>query len=149
MSKVPVITPPTRERACKRRVGKELRATLQALGAIWTAHQQGKDEHPRFGSLHEYGLGFDYVAPSTFRDQREPYFRYQLSWGGPSDEFRFYASRERGFWTPYRIEYWFLDWFDGAHRVLKGENLKLMENIFSWFDGMGSTDSEYRKAMED
>jgi hypothetical protein len=42
-----------------------------------------------------------------------------------------------------------MDWFDGAKRVIRGENLKLMEDVFSWFDGAGLTDAEYRKAMED
>jgi hypothetical protein len=139
-----------RQQSCKARIEKELRATLAALRAIWKATQQGREEgDPTHGTLGEYGLCFSFVAPGTFRDQKEPYFRYQLSWGGPSDEFRFYASREGRGWTPYRIEYWFMDWFDGAKRVIRGENLKLMEDVFSWFDGAGLTDAEYRKAMED
>ena len=31
-------------------------------------------------------LSFDYVAPHTFNDQPEGYWRWQFSWGGPSDE---------------------------------------------------------------
>tara|TARA_Y100000401_G_scaffold48761_1_gene37909 strand:- start:420 stop:791 length:372 start_codon:yes stop_codon:yes gene_type:complete len=54
-----------------------------------------------------YGLCVDFVEPFTFDDQDEGYLRYQLSWGGPSDELRFYDNR---------VEYWFLDWFDGASR---------------------------------
>ena len=48
----------------------------------------------------------DFVEAGTFREQREDYVRYQFSWGGPSDELRFYKNGD--------IEYWFLDWFDGA-----------------------------------
>ena len=54
-----------------------------------------------------YGLSVDFVEPFTFDDQDEGYLRYQLSWGGPGDELRFYADR---------VEYWFLDWSDGASR---------------------------------
>ncbi len=62
------------------------------------------------------GLCFDYVEPNTFNDQLEGYWRWQLSWGGPADEFRIYVN-------PYgevvhRIEYWYLDWWDGAHVTL-------------------------------
>ena len=34
------------------------------------------------------GLGFDYVEPHTFTDQLEGYWRWQFSWGGPSDALR-------------------------------------------------------------
>lgn len=61
----------------------------------------------------EYGLSFDYVAPYTFGDQPEAYFRYQISYGGPSEEIRFYTNQD---FSLHRAEFWFLDWFDGAHR---------------------------------
>jgi hypothetical protein len=68
------------------------------------------------GNLYEYGLCFDYVAPETFEGQKEPYWRYQLSWGGPSSEFRIYGNTTGEYSASiYRIEYWFLDWFDGAN----------------------------------
>mgnify|MGYP003151820104 FL=1 len=43
-------------------------------------------------------------------DGKPSYKRIQISWGGPSDEFRIYANGT--------IEYWFLDWYDGAKVVL-------------------------------
>ena len=57
-------------------------------------------------------LGFDYVAPHTFNDQAEGFWRWQFSWGGPSDELRGYVN-EHG--ELHRLEYWYLDWGDGAH----------------------------------
>ena len=60
-------------------------------------------------------LGFDYVEPGTFTDQLEGYWRWQLSWGGPGDEFRIYVNPDK---SVHRIEYWYLDWFDGAHVTL-------------------------------
>jgi hypothetical protein len=57
------------------------------------------------------GLSFDYVEPHTFTDQAEGYWRWQFSWGGPSDELRAYVNRDDSI---HRLEYWYLDWFDGA-----------------------------------
>ena len=58
------------------------------------------------GNLSDYGLSFGYVELGTFNDQNEDYFRYQFSWGGPSDELRIYEDGT--------IEYVFLDWFVGV-----------------------------------
>ena len=57
------------------------------------------------------GLSFDYVEANTFDDQKEGYWRWQFSWGGPSDELRAYVNRDD---SMHRLEYWFMDWFDGA-----------------------------------
>ena len=59
----------------------------------------------------ETALAWDYVAPFTFPDQKAGYFRLQLSWGGPSDEFRIYTDMQKDI---KKIEYWYLDWGDGA-----------------------------------
>ena len=56
-------------------------------------------------------LGFDYVEPHTFNDQPEGYWRWQFSWGGPSDELRGYVNEHAEL---HRLEYWYLDWGDGA-----------------------------------
>ena len=58
------------------------------------------------------GLCFDYVEPKTWDAQLEGYWRWQLSWGGPADEFRIFVNPDK---SVHRIEYWYLDWFDGAH----------------------------------
>ena len=100
------------------------------------------------GNIYEYGLSFDYVAPNTFNDQDEPYFRYQISWGGPSEEFRIYASGSEYTWHPYRIEFWFLDWFDGAGRTLYDTDRDLINQLFEWFAEAGSCQAEYDKATE-
>ena len=64
------------------------------------------------------GLCFDYVEPKTWPDQLEGYWRWQLSWGGPSDEFRIFVNPDK---SVHRIEYWYLDWYDGAHVTLSPE----------------------------
>jgi hypothetical protein len=57
------------------------------------------------------GLAFDYVEPHTFTDQLEGYWRWQFSWGGPSDELRAFVNEHKEI---HRLEYWFMDWMDGA-----------------------------------
>ena len=100
------------EATCQQRIDEK----LENLAEMMTEYMQfgdlyenGSDLYPPF---HEYGLSFDFVESDTFDDQTEPYWRYQLSWGGPSDEIRFFAGR---------TEYWFLDWFDGAYRDISAE----------------------------
>ena len=56
-------------------------------------------------------LGFDYVEPHTWDNQPEGYWRWQFSWGGPSDELRGYVNEHKEL---HRLEYWYLDWGDGA-----------------------------------
>ena len=64
-----------------------------------------------FDYVNQTSLSWDYVEPYTFDDQREGYYRLQLSWGGPSDEFRIYTDMNKRI---HEIEYWYLDWYDGA-----------------------------------
>ncbi len=110
-------------RNCRQRIKFELKSRLQDLRKIL------QEEEPT-ESLGEYGLAFDYVASGTFTDQEEGYFRYQISWGGPSDEFRFFTDIKG---HCHRIEYWFLDWFDGASIALKNDDKELLREIFEKF----------------
>lgn len=61
--------------------------------------------------FHNYGLSFDKPEFPDFDEsedddtEKEPYYRYQLGWGGPSDEIRFYEDGT--------IEYVYMDWFCG------------------------------------
>ena len=61
---------------------------------------------------HEYEDLFDYVNQTALcwdhveaEGKNAGYYRLQFSWGGPSDECRIYSDL---------IEYWYMDWFDGA-----------------------------------
>ena len=129
--------PSMTKHSCKERLTAELHGRLADLRKFAVGGFNSDTDVPDLGSFNEYGLSFDYVAPGTFRDQRRGYWRYQLSWGGPSDEFRFYGSDERS--VPDRIEYWFLDWFDGAHRVLRGKQEALLLHVWQ----------EYERAMRE
>ena len=101
------------EATCEQRIDEqlfdlaELMTEYMKFGDLY--ENGDEDNYPPF---HEYGLDFSLVEAGTFDGQTESYWRYQLSWGGPSDEVRFYADK---------IEYWFLDWFDGASRDITGE----------------------------
>jgi hypothetical protein len=96
------------ERRCKNLVQEQFEGRLEDLKVT-----DPDDEN------YIEGLSFDYVDPKTWDDQLEGYWRWQLSWGGPSDEFRIYINPNK---SVHRIEYWYLDWFDGAHVTLSPED---------------------------
>jgi len=73
--------------------------------------------------FYEYGLDVSMVSMGTFQDQKEPYLRYQLSWGGPSEEINFYQNG--------RVEFVFKDWFDSA--VKEVSHLDWVEWLRGWF----------------
>jgi len=129
-------------KSCKERINQEYEGRIEDLRKLFYAYQEGEEDKyaDELGTFPEYGLAFDYVAPNTFKDQPEGYFRYQLSWGGPSDEFRFYACPESTF--PKRIEYWFLDWFDGACLEVTGEDYDLLSEIWQFFQEIGTVFAE-------
>lgn len=130
---------------CQERVRAQWASTLDDLEKLWALYLRDPDEEDDdLGSLYDYGLAFDYVAPYTFRDQAEGYWRWQLSTGGPADEIRFFASH--GGAGCYRIMYWFIDWYDGASVDVTG--VKLVHDLWGWFQDMGAVDSAFAQATE-
>lgn len=99
------------------------------------------------GPFHEYGLSFDYVAPRTFRGQARGYWRYQFSWGGPSDELRLYGEGSDYKFSMDRAEYWFLDWYDGASVDVTHE--KCVRWLFNDLAETGSLEHQRAEAMKD
>ena len=137
-----------KQETCKERVEAHYKARIDDIRQLWEAYKVDTDANvPDLGNFDEYGLAFDYVAPGTFNGQRRGYFRYQLSWGGPGDEFRFYTDEN---YRPTRVEYWFLDWLDGAkYTIRSGADWELLNEIFEYFRDCGIVESEYHKAIED
>lgn len=127
---------PTVNHRCEQRIDAHLRDRLEDLQQLFS----NPDE-----SLAEYGLAVDYVAPGTLSDQPEGYFRYQIYWGGPSDEFRFFVNPDL---SCHRVEYWFLDWFDGAHRILADGELQVVMTVWQWFEDIGCAESAFAHAMQ-
>ena len=92
---------------CADRIDKHLKHRITDLRVLWKAYENGEEEVQDLGTLSEYGLAFDFVVPKVESGSEIAYFRYQLSWGGPSDEFRFFAGHDGKGWKPYRVEYCF------------------------------------------
>ena len=134
---------------CEERVERALDERIHDLDALWKAYEMGIGNQPDLETPSDYGLAFDFVVPKAGCSSNRSYFRYPLSRGGPSDEFRFFAAIENGHWKPYCIEYWYLDWFDSAKRTLQGTRLDLMLKIFAWFDEGSLTHHVYRDSRED
>ena len=104
-------------------------ADLQTLFDLYCEDPEAYDDD--LGNFNEYGLCFDYVAPYTFDRQEEAYYRYLLSYGGPSEEIRFYVSQPSESTECYRIEFWYLNWFDGASvDITKHDTAR---TLWEWF----------------
>ena len=130
---------------CEDKVDAKLRGRVEDLRYLLKMSYRGAYDN-ELGDLEEYGLDFSYVPPDTWDDQKEGYFRYQLSWGGPSDEFRFYVNPD---FSVYQIEYWFLDWYDGAKRELHGKDYDLLEEVYNYmWNETGLTKILFEEAME-
>lgn len=123
--------------SCEDRIDENLRERLADLCRLFS---EGFCDD--LGTLEGYALGFDYVSPLAFDGQAEGYFRYQISWGGPSDEFRFFTGSEG---KASHVEYWFLDWFDGAHRVC-GQRPEVRQ-LWRWLSETGAVRAAWRNAQ--
>lgn len=128
-----------RTRSIRREMGKR----LHDLTILWTAYVLGDDETGDIGTLADYGQKVDYVAPGTVDDQREGYFRYQPSRGGSSDEFRFFVNLDH---SCHRVEYWFLDWSDGACIVCSEGHQSFMRDIWGWLRASGAVHAALKAA---
>lgn len=125
------------DKTCKERINDEYADRIETIESIFDRIDHGYDiEDPDYvdeaeTELNEYGLCFDYVKPNTFDDQERGYLIWQLSCGGPSDEFRFFIDEQGGITD---IEYRFMDWFDGA--VIRvnpfSEPAELLDRAFDW-----------------
>lgn len=131
-------------KSCKDRWAEHKNNRVQDLKKLYSTYCDDYDN----SDIYEYGLAFDYVAPLTFGDkQKEGYWRYQISCGGPQEEFRFYSSGYNC--QPHRITFVFLDWFDGHERKLQGNDLATLNSIWQLFQELGSTKTEYSTSMQD
>ncbi|MDV2988873.1 MAG: hypothetical protein P3T54_01750 [Dehalogenimonas sp.] len=134
-----------RQESCQERLNSELQDRLKDIRTLWRLSQRNPEvTHQELGKFEEYGLSFDYVAKGTFQDQKRGYFRWQLSWGGPADEFRIYTDENL---DAVNIEYWFLDWNDGASKRLSGGAFKLLDEIFQYFKELGLVEAERSKSL--
>jgi hypothetical protein len=106
--------------SCKERVADAFNSRMSDLRKLCRAGCGV--EVKNLGRLEEYGLCVDRVAADTF-GTHPGYWRYQISWGGPAEEFRYYDQAGG------RVEFWFLDWGDGASVKVKGRDAQLIKGI--------------------
>ena len=109
---------------------EELKEELRSGNYSFSEIKEALTIYDMLGSFYDYGLCLDFVDIGTFEDMKEGYYRYQLSYGGPSDEIRFYHDGT--------IEYVFLDWFCGVgFDVSNNSTMQWLEN---WFKDIMSID---------
>jgi hypothetical protein len=82
----------------------------------------------------QYGLSFNYVELD--KDTEQDYFRYQLSYGGPSDEIRFYDNGA--------IEYVYLDWFCGVGFDVTNDGV--FKQVRDWFKELDVLNFEQKRS---
>jgi len=107
------------EKKCKDLVRGAFNSRMRDIKRILSGKLKDESELPY--NIGEYGLSIDYVEPNTFKDQKKGYWRYQLSWGGPSEEFRVYRGEP--------VEFWYLDWYDGAKVLLNEKDGQIIREL--------------------
>ena len=115
---------PSKELTCEDVIVEHYNGRLEQLRA--TMADVDKAEKDENGIT---WLDFSYVEAHTFNGQERGYYRWQLSWGGPSDEYRIWMN-------PNGIEhitYHFMDWYDGAEmEVYDNEIQEFIEDVFEF-----------------
>lgn len=112
--------------SCEERIEAHMQGRLEDLEKLLELDSEEYDED--IGNIYEYGLCLCYIAEEDTHNGRG-FIRYQLSTGGPGDELRYFVDWQG---KVYKVEYWFLDWFDGASRTLTGSNLETALNAWEY-----------------
>tara|TARA_R100001530_G_scaffold61076_1_gene44097 strand:+ start:558 stop:980 length:423 start_codon:yes stop_codon:yes gene_type:complete len=124
------------DKTCKERIRDEYVDRIETIESIFDRIDDYVDE--AYDELDHMALNptypLDYIPPYTFTDQERGYIRWHLSWGGPSDEFRFFMDEQGGITD---IEYHFMDWFDGAviNINMLGDDAELLDRVFNYLTG--------------
>ena len=133
-----------REKTCRERVRAHYNARMKDIRKLWALDCKDPEATTEEGECwNEYGLCFDYVPRGTFTDEKRGFWRFQLSTGGPGDEFRFYCDED---YQLTKVEYWFLDWFDGACVAVTGKNRELWNDVWENWLGCELPQESKRKA---
>lgn len=123
----------SKQQTCEERVERHMEERLKDLEGTFRAYEKGEEPPEDLPEFPEYGLGFWYNPKGTFSDQKEGFFVYQFSCGGPQEEIRFFADPD---FELVRAEFWFLDWFDGAFRDVSDNTL--VRDVWEWFRETGT-----------
>lgn len=99
---------------------RELEKMKAWLGWQEEADTEDQEEEPTYTDLAVSEMG--------------SWWKVELSWGGPQDYFQIYLD-QNGYID--KISYHYLDWFDGEHRFLWGQELETAKRFFSRYYGIG------------
>ncbi len=137
-----------KQETCAERVGRHMEGRLEDLRLL-----AGKDQNEYHiweedeAELCDYGLCFEYVPADRHCKRLEGYYRWLISYGGPSDEFRFFVDAGG---SMHKVEYWYMDWFDGAKVILSGSDLEFMRDLWEWFFvDSGAAEHALPRTLED
>ena len=112
------------EKSCEQRIDKELRGRIKDF-------RHALKEDWKYFDDYEYEDFGDWLNQTALAYSDSPHYRakcLELSCGGPQDYFLFFEDGT--------IEYHFLDWFDGAKRILEGDEYDTMKQVVDWL-GVG------------
>lgn len=129
------------QKSCRGRLRLSLAERITDLKRLIEIEKQGVYEK----ALSEYAESFEYVPAQTFPVQRQGYFKYALQLGHPQDEFHFYTDEA---FNVKKIEYWYMDWFDGAKVTLNGRKKDVMLQVWQWMRDISAVDGEYHRAND-
>jgi len=130
----------TKQKKCADLIDGQLRKTMADVRKLWRLYQKDPEAtDDRLGNFNDYGLSLAVVNP----EDGPSYVQWQLSWGGPSDEFRFYMN---SLGNCYSTEYVYMDWYDGAKKLVLGEDRALLMEIFEDWKDCGSVEAWIEQA---
>ena len=112
----------TKQKTCAELISARYTDRLKQFDDAWEDSKINWNDY-----LAENTLAFDFVEPNTFNNQPIGYYRLQFSWGGPSDEVRWYSRKP---YTYFKITYSYMDWFDGAEIEI---NDNIWQSIFTQY----------------
>ncbi len=102
-----------KEETCKERIDKELKGRLKDIKEALNNDEKREEYEENLLAL-----------------SKRITYRVELSYGGPQDYFTIEVNPETK--EIEGIIYHFLDWFDGAERVLEGEEFEAVAQMFSY-----------------
>ena len=111
-----------RNKTCEERIDGELEERVGELKHVMD--QRCNPFKDIYGD--SYNDVMDWLDTWSIGYGDDPHYRakrLELSWGGPSDGFRFFEDGT--------IEYYFQDWFDGARRRLYGNDYDTLKRLYN------------------
>ena len=141
-------------KTCKDLVHKKLEYRLADLK---DAHHyfeiefhSGRESHPKHKDLEIYddyndyvdqlGLCFDFVQAEPSEGRPCGYWRWQLSTGGPGDEFRIFTDYRKNI---HEVQYVYLDWYDAATAKVKDIPGYLLQALEYFLECSSHPDEDY------